>query len=46
MIKLFVALFVVVIFVTIFILITFGAKKSHKEWSEILGEDKTGRDNV
>jgi hypothetical protein len=27
-------------------LATLGARKSHKEWSEILGDDKTGRDNV
>ena len=44
--KIFTVLFVTIIFTTIFALATLGARKSRKEWSEILGENKTGRDNV
>lgn len=44
--KIFTVLFVAIIFTVIFALATFGERKSRKEWSKILGEDKTGRDNV
>ena len=46
LVKIFAVLFVTVIFATIFALATLGARRSRKEWSEILGDDKTGRDNV
>ncbi len=46
MVKLFVALFVVAMIGSVFILATLGAKRSHKEWAEILGNNNGRRNDI